>query len=130
MHLLIHAKTYGTLTNTQVGIKEMVHRVFKGMVPKTNRKNIDLDLLKRYTTLFAIRHLTDGGADSRFTKPCTGFANISSNFKQLFSNWYISENKLLQDEEDQGDVNGKIKIYFFYILIKINLFFNIIFMIF
>ena len=126
----MHAKTYGTLTNTQVGIKEMVHRVFKGMVPKTNRKNIDLDLLKRYTTLFVIRHLTDGGNDSRFTKSCTGFTNMSSNFNELFSNWYISENKLLQDEEDQGDVNGKIKIYFFYILIKINLFFNIIFMIF
>src|SRR3990170_1960051 len=95
MHLLMHAKTYGTLTNTQVGIKEMVHQIFKGMVPNTNHKNIELDLLKHYTTLFA--------------------------------NWYIFENKLLQDEEDQGDVNGKIKIYIFYILIKINLFFNIIF---
>ncbi|CAB4407220.1 unnamed protein product [Rhizophagus irregularis] len=60
MHLLMHAKTFGTLINTQVGIKEMVHRIFKGMVPKTNCKNIDLDLLKRYNTLFAIRHLADG----------------------------------------------------------------------
>ena len=127
MHLLIHAKTYGTLTNTQVGIKEMVHRIFKGMVPNTNHKNIELDLLKHYTTLFAIRHITDGGADSRFTRFCAGFANMPSNFNELFSNWYISENKLLQDEEDHGDVNGKIKIYIFYILIKINLFFNIIF---
>ncbi|PKC58469.1 hypothetical protein RhiirA1_445785 [Rhizophagus irregularis] len=60
MHLLMHAKTFGTLVNFQVGIKEMVHRIFKGMVPKTNCKNIDLDLLKRYNTLFAIRHLADG----------------------------------------------------------------------
>ncbi len=53
MHLLMHAKTYGTLRNTQVSIKKMVHHIFKGIVPKTNRKNIDLDLLKHYTTLFA-----------------------------------------------------------------------------
>jgi len=45
MHLLLHAKTYGTLINTQCGIKEMVYRIFKGMVSKTNRKNLDLDLL-------------------------------------------------------------------------------------
>ncbi|GBC52022.2 hypothetical protein GLOIN_2v1836760 [Rhizophagus irregularis DAOM 181602=DAOM 197198] len=62
MHLLMHAKTFGTLINTQVGIKEMVHHIFKRMVPKTNCKNIDLDLLKRYNTLFAIRHLADGEA--------------------------------------------------------------------
>ncbi|UZO08768.1 uncharacterized protein OCT59_029020 [Rhizophagus irregularis] len=33
IHLLVHARTYGTLINTQVGIKEMVHRIFKAMVP-------------------------------------------------------------------------------------------------
>jgi len=107
MHLLMHAKTYGTLVNTQVGIKEMVHRIFKGMVPKTNRKNIELDLLKHYTTLFAIRHIIDGGIDSRFTNSCIGFANIPSKFKQLFLNWYIIDNK---QEDEQYDVNGKIKI--------------------
>src|SRR6266545_3535861 len=102
MHLLMHAKTYGTLINTQVGIK--------GMVQKTNRKNIELDLLKYYTTLFAIRHLMDGSTDSRFIRSCAGFSNMPSNFKQLFSNWYIGENKLLQDDDnDQVDVNGKIK---------------------
>jgi hypothetical protein len=51
MHLLMHAKTFGTLVNSQVGIKEMVHRIFKGMA---NCKNIDLNLLKCYNTLFAI----------------------------------------------------------------------------
>src|SRR6266540_6705492 len=110
MHLLMHIKTYGTLINTQVGIKEMVHRIFKGMVKKTNRKNIELDLLKHYITLFAIQHLMDGGADSRFIRLCADFSNMPSNFKQLFLNWYISKNKLLQDDDnDQVDVNGKIK---------------------
>lgn len=108
MHLLMHAKTFGTLTNTQVGIKEMVHRVFKGMVPKTNCKNIDLDLLKRYNTLFAIRHLADGGIDPRFNRSCTGLTN--SNFGQLFLNWYVTEDKYSIEEQIQdNDAEGKIK---------------------
>ncbi|GBC17906.2 hypothetical protein GLOIN_2v1790940 [Rhizophagus irregularis DAOM 181602=DAOM 197198] len=88
MHLLMHAKTFGTLVNSQVGIKEMVHRIFKGMVPKTNCKNIDLDLLKRYNTLFAIRHLADGedkylieeqiqNDDVKVTSPVNFISNIS-----------------------------------------------------
>lgn len=97
----MHARTFGTLTNTQVGIKEMVHRVFKGIVPKTNRKNIDLDLLKRYNTLFAIRHLVDGGIDPRFERSCAGFA--SSNFGQLFLNWYLTEDKFLESENLDDD---------------------------
>ncbi|CAB4442476.1 unnamed protein product [Rhizophagus irregularis] len=109
MHLLMHAKTFGTLINTQVGIKEMVHRIFKGIVPKTNCKNIDLDLLKRYNTLFAIRHLADGGIDPRFNRSCTGFTN--SNFGQLFLNWYVTEDKYsteateqVQDDDDDTKI--------------------------
>jgi hypothetical protein len=99
----MHAQTFGTLTNTQVGIKEMVHRIFKGIVPKTNRKSIDLDLLKRYNTLFAIRHLSDGGIDPRFASSCAGFTN--SNFGKLFSDWYVTENKSSNEEQENG--NGK-----------------------
>jgi hypothetical protein len=54
---------FATLVNSAVGTKKMVHKIFKGIVPHTNRKNVELDLLKRYTTLFAIRHLIDGGID-------------------------------------------------------------------
>jgi hypothetical protein len=103
----MHAQTFGTLVNTQVGIKEMVHRIFKGIVPRTNRKNIDLDLLKRYNTLFAIRHLIDGGIDPRFARSCTGFAD--SNFGRLFSNWYLTDDKSL-DEESEGDLEDSSKI--------------------
>src|SRR5687768_384042 len=111
MHLLMHAKTYGTLTNTQVGIIEMVHRVLKGMVPKTNRKNIDLDLVNTYTTLFASRHLIDSGIHSRFIKPCTSIGNISTNFNQVVSNWYITDNKFSKGEVEDYDVIGRIKIF-------------------
>ena len=69
----------------------MGHRIFKGIVPKTNRKNIDLDQVKRYNTFFAIRHLADDGTDPRFASSCVGFAN--SNFENLFSNWYVIEDK-------------------------------------
>jgi hypothetical protein len=103
----MHAKTYGTLINTQVGIKEMVHRIFKAMVPRTNRKNIELDLLKRYTTLFAIRHLADGGTDQRLSQPCYGFVNISSNFGNLLTNWYIIDDKTSpNDQESDENTNG------------------------
>ncbi|GET65501.1 hypothetical protein GLOIN_2v1487024 [Rhizophagus irregularis DAOM 181602=DAOM 197198] len=103
IHLLVHARTYGTLINTQVGIKEMVHRIFKAMVPQTNCKNVELDLLKRYTTLFAIRHLVDGGADQRLSQPCRGFATMSSNFRNLLTNWYITEDKVSNEQELEGN---------------------------
>jgi hypothetical protein len=45
-HLVQHARNYATLLNTSVETKEMVHRIFKNIVPQTNRKNVDLDLLK------------------------------------------------------------------------------------
>ena len=95
----MHAKTYGTLINTQCGIKEMVHRIFKAMVPRTNRKNIELDLLKRYTTLFAIHHLVDGGIDQRLLRRCDGFAIMSSTFRHILTNWYITEDKTWNVQE-------------------------------
>ena len=55
----------------------MVHRIFKNMVPRTNRKNIEFDLLKHYTTLQSIRHLADGGIDPRNLQPSINFMNIS-----------------------------------------------------
>ena len=60
----------------------MGHQNFKGIVTKTNRKNIDLDQVKRYSTLFAICHLADDGTDPRFASSCVGFAN--SNFETYF----------------------------------------------
>jgi len=102
----MHARTYGTLINTQVGIKEMVHRIFKAMVPRTNCKNVELDLLKWYTTLSAIRHLVDGGADQGLSQPCRGFAAMPSNFRNLLTNWYITEDKVSNEQELNEDVDG------------------------
>ena len=84
----------------------MVHRIFKGMVPRTNRKNVELDLVKKYITLFAIRHLIDGGIDSRFLSNSQGFVNISRSAKRLFSDWFIT-NKLF-DCDEGDDIKGLI----------------------
>jgi hypothetical protein len=65
-------------------MKEMVHRVFKNIVPHTNRKNVELDLLRHYTTLQSIRHLADGGFDHRCSRPNVDFINISRDSKHLF----------------------------------------------
>ncbi|GES87175.1 hypothetical protein GLOIN_2v1487024 [Rhizophagus clarus] len=61
IHLLVHARTYGTLINTQVGIKEMVHRIFKAM-------------RFRYYVL---------------------------NFRNLLTNWYITEDKVSNEQEPE-----------------------------
>ena len=105
-HLLRHARTFGTLANTEVGIKEMVHRIFKNMVPHTNRKNVELDLLKRYTTLQSIRHLADGGLDPRYSRSNNDFINIFQGSKHLFKDWFIMEDLLEEDgEEPEGKKN-------------------------
>ena len=87
----MHAKNYATLLNTSVSTKEMVHRVFKSIVPRTNLKNVGLDLLKHYTTLFALRHLLDGGVDLRFSTSNSGFTNLPRQLKRLMNNWFITK---------------------------------------
>ena len=116
MHLSMHAQTFGTLNNTQVRIKEMVHRIFKGIVPNTNHKDIDLDLIKRYNTLFAIRHLSDGGIDPRFTRPCASFTSLG----YLLSDWYLTEDKSSNEEQISNDDDGDVlKEFYFNFLICI-----------
>jgi len=110
-HLLRHARTFGTLTNIEVGVKEMFHKIFKNLVPHTNRKNVDLDLLKRYTTLQSIRHLADGGIDPRNLRSSVDFMNISQDSKCLFKNWFIMEN-LEVDNNDESEGNSNVFFYY------------------
>jgi hypothetical protein len=92
--------------NTEVGVKEMVHRIFKNIVPRTNRKNIELDLLKRYTTLQSIRYLADGGIDARYLQSSIGFINISRDTNHLFKDWFITKGSLeLDDGEEESKGN-------------------------
>jgi hypothetical protein len=72
----------------------MVHRLFKGIVPRTNLKNVSLDLLKNYTTLFAIRHLIDGGIDLRLSTQNSGFMNLPKHLQRMMSDWFITKNNI------------------------------------
>ncbi|UZO01330.1 uncharacterized protein OCT59_012431 [Rhizophagus irregularis] len=108
-HLCLHARTYATLRNTQVGIKETVHKIFKSMVPNTNCKEVDLDLLKRYNTSFAIRHLTDGGIDKRFSRSHDGYTGLKkSACEKLFNNWFVTEDRLFDETDYTDEATGKI----------------------
>ena len=105
VHLPQHAKNFATLVNTSVGVKEMVHRIFKGVVGHTNHKNVELDLVKRYNTVQPLRHLVDEGEDPRFINkewiaqvPCKAF------LRKFLSGWYAVEKPLL--EESSTDVEG------------------------
>lgn len=103
-HLMQHAKNYATLLNTSVATKEMVHRIFKKIVPRTNLKNVSLDLLKRYTTLFAIRHLLDGGIDLRFSTSNIGFMSLPQHLQRMMGDWFITKDKA----NNEDDVNEGI----------------------
>ncbi|CAG8720183.1 33788_t:CDS:2, partial [Racocetra persica] len=65
--------------NMACSIKESMHRLFKNFVPYTNKKNIDLDLLKHYNMLQALHFWLDESPDIiNDTKD-----EVNSNFNQL-----------------------------------------------
>jgi hypothetical protein len=108
MHLLMHARNYGTLVNTSVAVKEMVHRTFKRIVPHTNLKKVDLDLLRRHNTLQALRYVFDGSQDKNFPDIGVGISNIVCDelIRPILAGWYITEDSQLppdiEDMEDEG----------------------------
>jgi len=89
----MHARNYGTLLNVSVAVKEMVHRTFKSMVPHTNLKHIEFDLLRRYNTLQAFHYIMNGGCDSRFVTTGEGISNIIQDelIRPILTDWYITE---------------------------------------
>ena len=80
IHLPQHAISFANLINSSVGVKEMVHRMFKNFAPHTNKKEIDYDLIKRYNTIEALRTLYDININNPIYKYCD----------ELFNNWYMA----------------------------------------
>jgi len=103
----MHAKNYATLLNTSVGTKEMVHRIFKSIIPRTNLKNVRLDLLKHYTTLFVMRHLLDGGIDLRFSTLNRSFLDMPKHLQRLMSDWFIAKDIVDKKDVSKGKYNIK-----------------------
>jgi hypothetical protein len=112
VHLPQHAYNYATLLNTAVGVKEMVHRTFKNMVPHMNRKVIELDLTKRYNTLQALRHLIDGWVDPRFGTRTNALNNINTDpiLRTILSGWYATESSstIINNQKNvEDEIDGK-----------------------
>jgi len=135
-HLVDHARNYGTCVNTAVGIKEMVHRIFKGIVPHTNKHNLELTLLQQINTLQTLRYLANGGLDDQ-GRQSTIYTNIMMDLKLkiLLSGWCADNNNLLMhnDEEESldenldDDIENNGKIFFLlYIYISVDFFILII----
>ncbi|CAG8758812.1 42705_t:CDS:10, partial [Gigaspora margarita] len=78
-HIVDHACQYSTCVNTAVGMKEMVHQIFKSIVPHTNKHDLELTLLQQINTLQTLRYLVDGGIDVQNNNMI-----IQSIFKDLF----------------------------------------------
>jgi hypothetical protein len=95
--------------NTSVSVKEMVHRIYKGVIPHTNKKNVEFDLIKRDNTLQTLRFLLDGGQDDRFENIAgQGIQNIVEDFtlRSLLDKWYVTSS-LLPKTYDDEDFEGK-----------------------
>ena len=61
----MHARNFATLVNILVAIKEMVHRLFKAIILHSNKKNIELDFMRRDNCLQTLQFLMDSGIDER-----------------------------------------------------------------
>lgn len=84
----------------------MVHRIYKGIVPHTNKKNVEFDLIKRDNTLQTLRYLLDGGQDNRFENTAGhGIRNIAKDvaLRPLLDNWYITSPLLPKTDDDDND---------------------------
>ncbi|CAG8521476.1 15745_t:CDS:2, partial [Dentiscutata heterogama] len=94
-------KNYRTLVNTACGIKETMHSLFKAFVLYTNKKNINLVLLRHYNTLQALQFWLDGRQDEHV--PDSDYSNYSL-LKLLLLEEYITKlSNLINDVESEGN---------------------------
>jgi hypothetical protein len=92
-----------------------MHGVYKRMIPHTNKKNVEFDLIKRDNILQGLRYVIDNGYDSRV--PESGGNCIRSILKDerlicLLEGWYISipahhiigseEYNAVEQEDEEG----------------------------
>jgi hypothetical protein len=92
----MHARNFATLVNVAVLTKEMIHRLFKAIVPHSNKKNIEMDFAQRDNCLQTLRFLLDGGVDKRYDAERQFNFNMLSKdqcVRTLLSSWYILPSK-------------------------------------
>jgi|tagenome__1003787_1003787.scaffolds.fasta_scaffold20905635_2 hypothetical protein len=103
----MHAHNFATLVNVAVPTKEMIHRLFKAIIPHSNKKNIEMDFIQRDNCLQTLRFLLDGGVDKRYDITTQfNFNTLSKDqcVRKLLGSWYISPSiiNLEQREEDNN----------------------------
>jgi len=101
-----NAQNFATLVNTAVGVKEMMHRTFKQMVPHTNRKNIEESMVRHYNTHQALAYLFDGGIDNRFAAASSGITGMATDqlVRSILAGWYAtsSDDKEVEIDDEKG----------------------------
>ncbi|CAG8796281.1 13779_t:CDS:2, partial [Dentiscutata erythropus] len=77
------------------------HRLSKQAILKTNRKNIEFDLIRHANVLQAIRFLMDSGIDNRFNESNIGdglrYIVTDQHLQPLLTGWYITEDLLSEN---------------------------------
>ncbi|GBC46181.2 hypothetical protein GLOIN_2v1792200 [Rhizophagus irregularis DAOM 181602=DAOM 197198] len=104
-HFTMHARNFATLVNVAVPTKEMMHRLFKAMIPHSNKKNIEMDFVQCDNCLQTLRFLLDGGVDKRYdTERQLNFNMLSKDqcVRALLSSWYILPSKFDLEQDDDN----------------------------
>ena len=102
-----------------VGIKEIVHRIFKEIIPHTNKHDLELTLLRQINTLQTLRYLANGGLEDQEQHSAI-FTDIMMDpkLKMLLSGWCIDSHNLTihnnnsNENESLNDDDGKIFLYY------------------
>ncbi|CAG8839976.1 16723_t:CDS:2, partial [Cetraspora pellucida] len=90
-HHVQNVHNFGMLVNISVGVKEAMHKTFKGLVAKTNCKNIEFDFIRQHNKLQMICYLIDEGKDSCFNIQEEDTADIS---KYIYINFQLPKFKI------------------------------------
>jgi len=85
----------------------MVHRLSKQVVPKTNRKNVEFDLIRYTNVLQAIRYVIDSRIDNHFdlSNVENGLRNIITDLRlqSLLTGWYMTEDLYPENVSEEGN---------------------------
>jgi hypothetical protein len=105
LHLSTHARRFGSLRNVSVATKEMVHRLYKGAVPATDKRNLQRDLIVFESVMQAIRFTAEGAPDLRYSEEIGGGTRELLDLG-LFDSEYIT---LPRESPTQADDDGPLK---------------------
>src|SRR6266480_4635861 len=107
----MHAHNFATLVNISVPTKEMIHRLFKAIIPHSNKKNIEMNFIQRDNCLQTLRFLLDGGIDRRYDVTTQFNFNLLSKdqcVRTLLGSWYISPS-IINLEQEEDNINIRVR---------------------